>query len=117
MAFTLGSDTLPPIDKDGIRVSSERIGSETRMADGSLQVDLVAVKSTITLSWTKITQDELGDIEDAINNQDFSSGLTLTLPNTATYTVVPAITPIEKSHWYGYRDTLYVDVTVVLKQV
>ena len=70
-SLTINGWTPPNPKEDGIIIGKEPIWSENtgRAASGLMIGDIIAVKTTLELSWSKLTQSQLTALEEAIGNK------------------------------------------------
>lgn len=62
--------TPPPTDEDGVKIGKQKIWSENtkRNAKCSMVGDIKAIKTTLLITWSKMTQSQLNGLDKAIND-------------------------------------------------
>lgn len=88
MSFTFNNNAMPLPDTDGgVTVTSTPIGFKRRKKDGTLRGNVVAVKHTITCSWSLRPQSEYDTFVGVVDPAG-TSAYTLVLPNGDSFTAI-----------------------------
>ena len=119
--------TLPTPDEGGVKIGKQKIWSENtrRNAKCTMVGDIKAVKTTLSITWSKLTQSQLNLLDEAINDPDapFFNIIYVDVTNTGDEKTTTKKFYSDSSIEYtrkkyrknkngSYTDIYYTDVTV-----
>ncbi len=116
LSMTWGATTLPnPDEENGVTIEAAIIGSNQRMLSGTLRAEIIAEKARIVGKWEGLNATERNTLRGAYDAYN-DTATTLTLPNSATYSVI-AVSGWREIPWWNRAETPFYNVTITFDEV
>lgn len=90
----------PIPDPTDLLVGIYRISKADRLADGSMAIDIIAIKRRVDCSWAVITGAEIKAIQDELDNGTFYSIEYVDPAHGETHTMTAYVGDISQAAWF-----------------